>query len=120
MGHKAEKCSKPRGIMNKECRSVVGRCISKHYKVCFIRLFVIPGCVIVLLYLVTQSVQLSVPGRTVAHQVLPTMGFSRQECWSGLPFPSPRDFSDPGIESTPFVSLALAGRFFTTVPLGSP
>ena len=26
------------------------------------------------------------------------MGFSRQECWSGLPFPSPRDLPDPGIE----------------------
>ena len=27
------------------------------------------------------------------------MGFSRQECWSGLPFPSPGDLPDPGIES---------------------
>ena len=54
MGHKVEKCSKPRGIMNKEYMSVVGRCISKYYKVCFIHLFVIPGCVVVLC-LVTQS-----------------------------------------------------------------
>ena len=39
------------------------------------------------------------------------MGFSRQEYWSGLPFPSPGDLPDPGIEP---VSPALAGGFFTT------
>ena len=36
--------------------------------------------------------------RTVAHQASPSMGFSRQEYWSGLPFPSPGDLPDPGIE----------------------
>ena len=35
---------------------------------------------------------------TVAYQALPSMGFSRQECWSGLPFPSLGDLPDPGIE----------------------
>ena len=35
---------------------------------------------------------------TVAYQPLPSMGFSRQEYWSGLPFPSPGDLPDPGIE----------------------
>ena len=35
---------------------------------------------------------------TVAYQAPLSMGFSRQECWSGLPFPSPGDLSDPGIE----------------------
>ena len=35
---------------------------------------------------------------TVACQAPPSMGFSRQECWSGLPFPSPRDLPNPGIE----------------------
>ena len=35
---------------------------------------------------------------TVAHQSPPSMGFSRQEYWSGLPFPSPGDLPDPGIE----------------------
>ena len=35
---------------------------------------------------------------TVAYQAALSMGFSRQEYWSGLPFPSPGDFSDPGIE----------------------
>ena len=35
---------------------------------------------------------------TVAHQALPSMGFSRQEYWSGLPFPSPGDLLNPRIE----------------------
>ena len=35
---------------------------------------------------------------TVAYQAPPSMGFSRQECWNGLPFPSPGDLPDPGIE----------------------
>ena len=35
---------------------------------------------------------------TVAYQAPQSMGFSRQECWSGLPFPSPGDLPDPGIE----------------------
>ena len=36
---------------------------------------------------------------TIAYQAPPSMGFSRQECWSGLPFPSPGDLPNPGIES---------------------
>ena len=40
----------------------------------------------------------SVTPRTVAYQVPPSMGFSRQEYWSGLPFPSPGDLPDPGSE----------------------
>ena len=35
---------------------------------------------------------------TAAYQAPPSMGFSRQECWSGLPFPSPGNLLDPGIE----------------------
>ena len=35
---------------------------------------------------------------TVAHQASPSMGFSRQGYWSGLPFPSPGDLPDPGIK----------------------
>ena len=35
---------------------------------------------------------------TVAYQAPPSMGFSRQECWTGLPFPSPGDLPNPGIE----------------------
>ena len=41
------------------------------------------------------------------------MGLPRQEYWSGLPFSSPGDFPDPGIEAT---SPVLAGGFFTTEP----
>ena len=51
---------------------------------------------------------------TVAHQTPLSMGFSRQEHWSGLPFPSSGDLPDPGIEPTSLMSPALAGRFFTT------
>ena len=45
------------------------------------------------------------------------MGFPRQEYWSGLPFPSPGDLLNPGIEPT---FPALAGRFFTAEPPGKP
>ena len=43
-----------------------------------------------------------------------SMGFSRQEYWSGLPFPSPGDLSNPGIEPESLMSPAWAGGFFTT------
>ena len=36
---------------------------------------------------------------TIAYQAPPSMGFSRQECWSGLPFPSPGDLPNPAIEA---------------------
>ena len=45
-----------------------------------------------------SRVQLSATPWIVAHQAPPSMGFSRQEYWSGLPFPSPGDLPDPGIE----------------------
>ena len=51
---------------------------------------------------------------TVTLQAPLNMEFSRQEYWSGLPFPSPGDLTDPRIEATSPVSPALAGRFFTT------
>ena len=50
---------------------------------------------------------------TIAHQTLLSIGFSRQEYRSGLSFPPPGDFPDPGIEPTSSVSSALRGRFFT-------
>ena len=55
----------------------------------------------------------SVTPWTVAHQVPLSMGFSSQEYWSGLPFPTPGDLQVPGIKPTSFLSLALAGRFVT-------
>ena len=54
---------------------------------------------------------------TVACQAPLSMGFPRQEYWSGLPFPSPGDLPDPGIEPA---SAALAGRVFTTEPPRKP
>ena len=54
---------------------------------------------------------------TVARQAPLSMGFSRQEYWSVLPFPSPGDLPNPGIEP---MSPALAGKFFTTEPPGNP
>ena len=45
-----------------------------------------------------SHVQLFAAPWTVAYQASPSMGFSRQEYWSGLPFPSPGDLPDPGIE----------------------
>ena len=43
-----------------------------------------------------------------------SMGFSRQEYWSGLPCPAPWDLPNPGAEPTPLMSPVLAGGFFTT------
>ena len=50
--------------------------------------------------------------RTVAHQAPLSMGFSRQEYWSGLPCPPPGDLPDPAIELESHISCI--GRFFTT------
>ena len=61
-----------------------------------------------------SCVQLFVTLQTVAHQAPLSMGFSRQECWNGLPCSPLGDLADPGIEPTFLMSPALAGRFFTT------
>ena len=55
---------------------------------------------------------------SVAHQAPLSMGLSRQEYWSELPFPPPGDLSDPGIEPRSPRIPVLAGRFFTTKPPG--
>ena len=57
---------------------------------------------------------------TVARQAPLSMGFPREEFWSGFPFPFPGDFPDPWIEATSLVSPALAGGFFTSEPPGKP
>ena len=51
---------------------------------------------------------------TVACQVPLAMELSRQEYWSGLPFPPPGDLPDPEIKPKPLVFSALVGGFFTT------
>ena len=67
--------------------------------------------------LVAKSYLTLVTPWTVAHQAPLSLGFSRQEYWSGLPFPPQGDLPDPGIELT---SPASAGGFFITEPLGLP
>ena len=54
------------------------------------------------------------PYGQVTPQAPLSMGFSRQEYWSGLPFPSPGDLPNPGIEPKSRKSPPLSGRFFTT------
>ena len=56
---------------------------------------------------------------TVARQVPLPMGFSRQEYWSGLPFPPPVYLPDPGIEPVSVASHALTGGFFTIMSPGA-
>ena len=57
---------------------------------------------------------------TEACQAPLSMGFPRQEYWSGLPFPPPGDLPNPGTEPKSLVPPALAGGFFTTEPPGKP
>ena len=70
-----------------------------------------------------SRVRLCATPETAAHQAPPSLGFSRQEHWGGLPFPSPRkecgmwDLPRSGIEP---LSPALAGRFYITEPPGKP
>ena len=72
-----------------------------------------PGC----LCLVSLScVQLFVAPWNVACQAPLSMEFSKQEYWSGLPFPPPRGLPDPGLKPTSLKSPALAGRLFITEP----
>ena len=58
---------------------------------------------------------LATPG-TAARQSPLSMGFSRQEYWSGLPLLNPGGLPNPGTEPTSSVSPELAGRFFTAEP----
>ena len=66
-----------------------------------------------------SHVQLFATLWTVAHQAPLSMGFFRQEYWSGLTCPPPRDLPDPKIECASLMSPALARRFFSTSP-GKP
>ena len=67
---------------------------------------------------ILSCVQLFATLWTIARQAPLSMEFSRQEYWSGLPFPTPGDPPDLGIEAMSLESPALVGRFFTTVPPG--
>ena len=57
---------------------------------------------------------------TVAHQVPVSMGFSRQECWSGLPCPSPEDLTPPRDQAHVSCFSCIVVGFFTTEPPGKP
>ena len=75
------------------------------------------------LYLCALSlsrVQLFATPWTVAHQAPLSMGFPKQEYWSGLPFPPPGDLPNPGIKPTSPVSSALQADSLPTVPEGKP
>ena len=65
-----------------------------------------------------SHVRLFVTPWTLSRQAPLSTGSSTQECWSGLPFPPPGDLPHPGIEPMSLGSLALAGRFLTTLPPG--
>ena len=83
-------------------------------------IFINYGFMILKFYMVVQSLssfQLFAAPQTIARQAPLSLGFPRQEYWRGLPFASPVDLPDPGIEP---MSPALAGRFFTTEPPGKP
>ena len=67
-----------------------------------------------------SHLQLFVTPWTVAHQAPLSTGFSRQEYWSGLPFPPAGDLPNPGIEPVSSASPILAGESFTTAPLEKP
>ena len=63
--------------------------------------------------LVAQSCLTLCNPMDLALQAPLSMGFSRQEYWSGCPFPLPGDLPDSGMERASLTSCALGGRFFT-------
>ena len=95
-------------IQNHHCLPACGYCLSicsvqvvyKHRHACMLSCF--------------TRARLFATLWTVAHQTPLSVGFSRQEYWSGLPCPPPGDLPDPGMEPVSLMSPALAGGFFTT------
>ena len=87
---------------------------SKSYYIDIIGLFSQEGACVL------SNVWLCVTLWTVAHQAPLSIGFSRQEYWSGLPFPTPGRLPDPGIQPLSPVSPEMAGSFFMTEPPGKP
>ena len=63
-----------------------------------------------------SHVQLFETPRTLDRQAPLSLGFSRQEYWSGMPFPPPGDLPNSEIEPESLAAPALAGRFFTAAP----
>ena len=75
-------------------------------------------CARVCMHMALSHVQLLQLPWTTVHQAPLSVALSRQEYWSGLPFPSPRDLPDPGIRPTSLSPPALTGEFFMTLPPG--
>ena len=69
---------------------------------------------------VFNHVQLFANPQTEAHWAPLPIEFSRQKYWNGLPFPTPGNLPDPGIEPMSPVSPTLGGRVFTAEPPGKP
>ena len=76
-------------------------------------------CIYICIYVLSHVCLFATPWN-VARQAPLSMGFPRQEYWSGLPFPPPGDLPNPGIEPSSLASPALADKFFTTEPPGKP
>ena len=83
-------------------------------------IFWFPHLLCLLLCCVLSRVQFFATPWTIARQSPLSMGSSRQEYRTGLPFPSPGDLPDPGIEAETLLSPALSGGFLTTAPPGKP
>ena len=83
----------------------------KHMLLCKSNLFIVPVCA----KLLQSCPTLCGPTDLARHAAL-SLGFSRQEYWSGLPCPPPGDHPNPGIEMASLISLALA---IASLPLGS-
>ena len=107
-----ERCRKlPRwGFINYREKSVSKNDSSSG--VCEFTFYLCDYCVCVCVF--DQSCPTLCDPSTVAHQTLLSMGFSRQEYWIGLPFPSPGDLPDPGTEPECPMPPALADGFLTT------
>jgi len=93
-------------------------CICVCMSVCMCIYVCVYMCVCVYVCVCTLSrfslVQLCVTPWAVSRQAPLSMGFPRQEYWSGLPCPPPGDLPDPGTKPMSLASPTLAGRFFTT------
>ena len=109
--HQGSRCLKEHELFCNFKGILLKRGVMQRWCYCFWEILVGPNsCVI-------SCVRLFATPWMIACQAPLSMGFSRQEYWSGLPFSTPRGLPNPGIEPT---SPALAGGFFTTVLPGKP
>ena len=94
-------------------RPKLDRVLNFQYLQCSVLAFLFKtsiACIYAYMHIVASIVSLW----TVARQAPLSMGFSRQEYWSGLPVPPPEDLPKPRIKPTSLISTALVDRFLTT------